>query len=228
MTILSNPVNVGAIKNDFWKDHILKLELWLAFVATYSVISIIPGPSVFMVTGQALTRGAKAAFLCILGELVGGIILVALSLFGVGAILAASSELFQIVKWAGVLYMAYLGYCQIFEARRDGVSKPLEPKKGDGMSSLRAGFFTAILNPKAIIFYVAFLSQFLDPNGNIYTQFTIVVMTSTVIVGIVLGGYVLLAAKARKTFQTAKARRRFGYTGGGFLIGGSVFMASTR
>jgi len=75
---------------------------------------------------------------------------------------------------------------------------------------------------------VAFLSQFLDPNGNIYTQFGIVVATSTVIVGIILGGYALLAAKARKTFQSAKARRRFGYTGGGFLIGGSVFMASTR
>lgn len=204
------------------------MELWLAFVATYSVISIIPGPSVFMVTGQALTRGAKAAFLCILGELAGGIVLVALSLFGVGAILAASSELFQIVKWAGVFYMACLGYCQISEARRERVAKPLKPKKVDGMSSLRAGFFTAILNPKAIIFYVAFLSQFLDPNGNIYTQFAIVVATSTVIVGIVLGGYALLAAQARKTFQSAKARRRFGYTGGGFLIGGSVFMASTR
>jgi hypothetical protein len=87
----------------------VKFELWLAFVAAYTVISIIPGPSVFMVTGQALTRGIKAAFLCILGDIVGGFFLIALSLFGVGAILAASSELFQLVKWAGVLYMAYLG-----------------------------------------------------------------------------------------------------------------------
>ena len=96
----------------------MELELWLAFVATYTVISIVPGPSVLMVTGQALSRGGKAAFLCILGELIGGVVLVGLSLFGVGAILAASSELFQIVKWAGVFYMAYLGYRQIIDAVR--------------------------------------------------------------------------------------------------------------
>lgn len=181
-----------------------------------------------MVTGQALSRGTKAAFLCIFGELVGGVVLVALSLFGVGAILAASSELFQIVKWAGVLYMAYLGFCQIVEARRGNVSTSPEAQKENGISSAKAGFFTALLNPKAIIFYVAFLTQFLDPNANIYAQFAIVVMTSTIIVGVILGGYALLAAQARKTFQSAKARRRFGYTGGGFLIGGSVFMATTR
>ena len=206
----------------------MKLDLWLAFVVTYSVISIIPGPSVLMVTGQALSRGTKAAFLCILGELVGGIVLVGLSLFGVGAILATSAELFQIVKWAGVFYMAYLGYRQIVEARQNHVELPQAIRKDDGLSSARAGFFTAILNPKAIIFYVAFLSQFLDPNANIYLQFTIVVVTSTVIVGVVLGGYALLAAQARKSFQSELARRRFGYAGGGCLIGGSVFMATTR
>lgn len=206
----------------------MNFELWLAFVATYTVISIIPGPSVLMVTGQALSRGSKAAFLCILGELAGGVVLVALSLFGVGAILAASSELFHIVKWAGVFYMAYLGYRQIVEARQDGVDLSLTTRRAGGISSARAGFFTAVLNPKAIIFYVAFLSQFLDPSANIYSQFVIVVATSTVIVGVVLGGYALLAARARETFRSAKARRRFGYTGGGFLIGASAFMAATR
>jgi threonine/homoserine/homoserine lactone efflux protein len=128
----------------------LKLELWLAFVATYTVISIVPGPSVLMVTGQALSHGTKAAFLCILGELVGGVVLVGLSLFGVGAILAASSELFHVVKWAGVFYMAYLGYRQIVEARVDGVDLSPQAKRGDGISSARAGFFTAILNPLTV------------------------------------------------------------------------------
>jgi len=181
-----------------------------------------------MVVGQTLSRGGKAAFLCIMGELTGGVVLVGLSLFGVGAVLAASSELFQIVKWAGVFYMAYLGYRQIIDARQGLVEFPKELSKHGGMSSARAGFFTAVLNPKAIMFYVAFLSQFLDPSSNIYSQFAIVVATSTVIVGAVLGGYAMLAAQARKVFQSTKARRRFGYAGGGFLIGGSAFMAATR
>jgi homoserine/homoserine lactone efflux protein len=206
----------------------LDIELWLTFVIANSVISIIPGPSVLLVTGLALSRGTKAAFMCILGELLGGAVLVALSLFGVGAILAASADLFQVVKWAGVIYMAYLGCRQIIDARRQGFDAPQESKLRDGLSNVRAGFFTAVLNPKAIIFYVAFLSQFLDPNTNIYSQFAIVVATSTVIVGVILGGYTLLAAQARKTFQGVRARRRFGYTGGGFLIGGSAFMAAAR
>lgn len=206
----------------------MKLELWVAFVAAYTIISVIPGPSVLMVTGQALSHGKKAAFMCVTGELIGGVVLVAMSLFGVGAILAASAELFQIVKWGGVFYMGYLGYCQIMEARKDTVDAPGKTKQHKGTSSLRAGFLTAVLNPKAIIFYVAFLSQFLDPNADIYAQFAIVVVTSTLIVGVVLSGYALLAIQARKIFQSPMARRRLGYTGGGCLIGGSVYMAATR
>ena len=181
-----------------------------------------------MVTGQVLTGGTKAAFFCILGELIGGVVLVALSFFGLGTILAASSELFQIVKWMGVFYMAYLGYCQIVEARRDGMAKLKQTETVDGIASVRAGFFTAVLNPKAIIFYVAFLSQFVDPAENVYTQLAIVVATSTVIVAIILGLYALLVGQARKSFQSPIARRRLGYTGGGCLIGGSLFMATTR
>lgn len=206
----------------------MKFELWLAFVAAYTVISIIPGPSVFMVIGQALTRGTKAAFLCILGDIVGGFFLIALSLFGVGAILAASSELFQLAKWAGVFYMAYLGYCQIGEARRDDTSRVAHTEGRSGLASARAGLLVGILNPKAIMFYVAFLSQFLDPAGDPFSQFVILVITSTVIVGTILGGYVLLAANAQQAFHSRKARRRFGYAGGGFLVGGSLLMAATR
>ena len=181
-----------------------------------------------MVTGQALSHGPRAAGLCILGELAGGVVLVALSLFGVGAILAASAALFQVIKWAGVCYMAYLGWCQIADARKLREDIAPNGQASAGMSSLRAGFVTAVLNPKAIIFYVAFLSQFLNPQGNTLLQFGIVLITSTVIVGAVLGAYALLASQARRVFVSARTRRRLGYTGGGFLIGGSAFMAASR
>ena len=119
----------------------MNFELWLAFVAAYTVISLIPGPSVLLVTGIALSRGGKAACLCIVGELVGGVALIGLSLFGVGAILAASSGLFQIVKSMGVFYMAYLGLRQIMETRRDHTDRHDRSLKHDGISSVRAGFF---------------------------------------------------------------------------------------
>ncbi|MEH6631496.1 MAG: LysE family translocator [Halopseudomonas aestusnigri] len=214
----------------------MDLELWLAFIAADILISITPGPSVFMVTGQALTRGLPAALLCILGDILGGIVLMTLALFGVGALLATSAVLFQFVKWGGVCYMAYLGYRQIADARKSPApetsdiseSAPDSTKPKHRFASMRAGFFTGVLNPKAIIFYVAFLSQFMDPNGDTLLQFSILVATSTVVVGLILSGYALAAARARKTFQSHAARKRFGYAGGGFLIGGSLLMATTR
>lgn len=206
----------------------MKFELWIAFVATYSVISLMPGPSVFMVVGQSLTNGTKAAFLCIAGDIVGGFVLIALSLFGVGAILAASAELFLFVKWAGVAYIVFLGVCQIVEARRFDGSRQNQEVKSSSLQSAGKGFLVGVLNPKAIMFYVAFLSQFLDPNGNVFLQFSILVLTSTVIVGVILGGYALIASRARTIFQSVKARKRIHYTGGGFMIAGGLVMAQTR
>lgn len=197
----------------------MKFELWLAFVGTYTLISILPGPSVFMVVGQALGRGLRAAFLCILGDVLGGVVLIALSLFGVGAILATSALAFQVLKWAGVGYMAYLGYRQIKDAKSDYRDPPR-------LGSIKAGFLTGVLNPKAIMFYMAFLSQFMDPSVNLVTQYLVLVVTSIFVVGVVLSGYALAAARARRAFESPAARRRFGYTGGGLLLGGSLFMAA--
>ncbi|MCR9285223.1 MULTISPECIES: LysE family translocator [Stappiaceae] len=206
----------------------MSLETWLAYTLACVVLTIIPGPSVMLVVGQTLMRGKTAAVMCILGDVVGSIVLTGLSFAGVGAILAASTVLFQIVKWTGVVYLAWLGYSQIREARRDSVS--LEPgiRAGSAWGSFWAGTLTAIFNPKAIVFYMAFLAQFIDPAADMTVQLVVLTLTSSVVVMVLLAGYALIAARARKLFQTRLARRRMGYAGGGFMIGGSALMAVTR
>lgn len=200
----------------------MAFDLWLAFVASYVVLTLIPGPSVLMVIGQALTHGRSTALRCVLGDVAGGVVLIALSLAGVGALLAASAALFQAVKWAGVLYLLWLGVDQIRTARR-----PIEATTAR-QSGFKVGFITGVLNPKAIMFYVAFLSQFTDPAAGFASQFTVLVVTSSIIVGGILSGYVLLASKARAMFQGEVARRRLGYAGGGALISGGMLVAATR
>ncbi|MCF6272784.1 MAG: LysE family translocator [Rhodobacteraceae bacterium] len=195
----------------------MNIDNWLAFVLAYTIISIIPGPSVMVVVGQALSFGRKAAFICILGDLLGGAVLIALALVGVGAVLAVSALAFAIMKWLGVIYMAYLGIMQIKNAGR--ITAPRIS------ASFRTGFLTGVLNPKAVVFYVAFLAQFLDPAQSLLKQFTILLPTAAVVVGVVLGGYALLAAQARKTLQSQRAKQRVGMAGGGFLLGGSVVLA---
>ncbi|NRA87506.1 MAG: LysE family translocator [Rhizobiales bacterium] len=206
----------------------MELETWIAYAVANIVLTLIPGPSVLLVVSQAITRGVKAAFICIIGDVIAGVVLTILSIVGVGAILAASVTLFMIVKWAGVAYMAYLGYCQIRDARNGDAIVVENTASKSAFNSLSAGFFSAILNPKAIIFYMAFLAQFMTPDGDMVLQFTILVLTSSIVIAVILGGYALIAGRAKKAFQSPKAKKIFGYSGGGFMIGGSVLMASTR
>lgn len=204
----------------------MPIENWIAYAMAYTVISIIPGPSVFMVIGQTLSRGTRAAAACIAGDLAGGVIVMTASYLGLGVILASSSLAFIALKWVGVAYMAYLGITQIIAARTLTAIKADEMKSTRG--SLGAGFLTGVLNPKAIMFYMAFLAQFIEPNAAQLPQFLILMATSTVVVALVLGVYALLAAKASTRLQSLKARRRIGYAGGSFILGGSAVMAVTR
>lgn len=206
----------------------MSIELWLAFVAACTVVTLAPGPCVLLLIGQALSRGIAAAFSSIVGILLGDIFLMLLSLMGLGAILGSSEALFQVVKWAGVLYMAYLGYCQIAEARRiskQAIEGDLPSKK---LACFKAGFLSAALNPKGIMFYLAFLPQFMVPTGNTNLQILILLATSTLVVAAVLAAYVLAAAKAKKLLFTGAARKRINYVSGGCLMGGSAMMAVLR
>ncbi|MBL4757119.1 MAG: LysE family translocator [Rhizobiales bacterium] len=206
----------------------MSFEIWLTFTFASIVVTLIPGPSVLLVISQALTKGTSAAMACIAGDLFGTVILILLSLLGVGALLAASAVLFQIVKWGGVFYLAYLGYRQILDARNESYVTTEEQQILSSWQSFWAGSITAILNPKAIIFYMAFLAQFIDPTTDIVVQMVILTTTSTIVVAVLLAGYALLAVRAGATFRSRSARQRIGYTGGSIMIGGSALMAATR
>jgi homoserine/homoserine lactone efflux protein len=204
----------------------MPFENWIAYLIAYAVISIIPGPSAFMVIGQSLSRGTRAAFSCIMGDLAGGVIVMTASYLGLGLLLAASSIAFMALKWAGVIYMARLGVMQIRAARNFLEITPVSAPSTRG--SLGAGFLTGILNPKAIMFYMAFLAQFIAPSAPQLPQFLILMATSTLVVALVLGGYALLAERVSARLQSLKARTRMAYAGGSCLLGGSGLMAATR
>ncbi|RKF18049.1 LysE family translocator [Alginatibacterium sediminis] len=205
----------------------MTLERWLAFVIATSILTLIPGPCVVLLISQALTRGVAASLMCIFGDIVGGAVLMMLSLLGVGAILAASATLFAIFKWLGVFYMAYLGYCQILEAKNTKAQSADCRTQALNMGSFKAGFIASLLNPKAIIFYMAFLSQFMNADKDPLLQFSILILTSSLVTGLVLVAYALLASSARALFQSERSKQYFSYSGGSFLIGNSVFIAST-
>ncbi|MBT8155421.1 LysE family translocator [Epibacterium ulvae] len=204
----------------------MSFDVWLAYVVATAVISLLPGPSVMMVVGQSLAKGRKAALLCVAGDVFGGVFVMTASYVGLGAILATSAMGFALVKWAGVAYMAYLGLQQLRAARR--VEETALAPKQSGAASWRAGFFTGILNPKAIMFYMAFLAQFINPNVAALPQFLILMVTSSVVVAVILGGYGLAASWVSTRLQSKRAQRRMHVGGGLTLLGGSAVMAIQR
>jgi threonine/homoserine/homoserine lactone efflux protein len=204
----------------------MSVETWLSYVVIYAVISVIPGPSVLIVTATALSHGRAAALRCILGDLLGGVVIMATAYFGVGAVLAASASVFAMLKWAGVAYMAGLGLIQIRRAWR--AKGPSSDGQVAPAKNLRAGFVTGVMNPKAILFYVAFLAQFIDPSSPALPQFLVLVLSSTVIVALVLGSYAFLAAGIARYLRTARAQRRVALGSGAMLLGSSAWMAATR
>ena len=205
----------------------MNFELWIAFIVASTILNLIPGPSVLLITARAMTQGTRAALTCIVGTIIAGVVLMVVSLLGVGAILETSPLLFQIIKWAGVIYMIYLGVSQIIETR-NSKSTPVENKQNIAKDNLRDGFLSVALNPKSLAFYFAFLTQFIDPTSDLLVQFSILITTSSVIGGVFLLGYLLLAARTRQMFQSNSAVKSFGYAGGSFMVVAGVLLASTK
>lgn len=197
----------------------MTFDIWITYVAAYAAICLIPGPSVAMVVAQTLSHGRRGAVLCITGDLLGGVVVMAAAQMGVGAILATSSVGFMAIKWTGVAYMAYLGVTQIRGARNTAHASPTRP------NSLRAGFWTGILNPKAIMFYVAFFAQFINPGAPIAPQATILMISSTLVVALVLGGYALCAVRVARHLATPRRRAQMQRTSGALMLGGSATLA---
>ncbi|WP_271270773.1 LysE family translocator [Aliamphritea hakodatensis] len=202
-------------------------DTWLAYALACTLLSLIPGPSVLLTTGVALTRSLSAAFMCIAGGTVGSAILIILSLLGVSAILETSAMLFMAVKWAGVIYLAYLGISQIKQARQTEVTAAAASDTAV-KNSFVSGFFTALLNPKSIVFYMAFLSQFFDPSGNHLLQYSVLILTALASAALVLTGYALLATSAKALLANKQAQRKINYLSGGFYLSSSAIMAATK
>lgn len=205
----------------------MQIELWFGFVAACAVLTLVPGPCVLLVIGQSLSKGAASAFSSIIGILIGDLLLMALSLMGVGAVFIASPGLFVAVKWIGVGYMAYLGLMRIRSASRLPIDPRYDAPPAYKFDSYKAGFMSAAMNPKGVIFYVAFLTQFIDPGAEPATQMIILTVTSTVVVGSILGIYAWMAVRAQKLFH-GPMQRRIDYTAGGAFLIASLLMASSR
>ena len=198
----------------------MPIEQWLAFVAASAVLVAIPGPTVLLVVSYALGHGRRSAAATVAGVALGDTTAVMASLLGLGALLAASAMLFTVLKWAGAAYLVYLGI-RLWRAPVTEAGVPAAPPAAPWRIFLHAYGVTA-LNPKGIVFFVAFLPQFVDRSGDVAWQLLILGSTFVVIATANALAYALLASGARRAIRRPAVQRAVNRTGGGFLVGAGL------
>lgn len=201
----------------------MSLEAWVAFCVTETVLCFTPGPAVLLVVSVALGRGLRPSLGASLGILTANALYFALSATGVAATLLASRELFLILKWCGAAYLIWLGLRMAF-LRRRGEPNPQPPPLS---RSFVRGFVVQGANPKALVFFVALLPQFIDPAASMPRQLAILGVSSVAIEFVALGAFALGAVRTRH-LAGARIAGMLERVGGGLLIAAGARLAAIR
>lgn len=184
----------------------MNLHLFLAYCLAVAILVLIPGPIVTLVVANSLSHGSRSGLATVAGASIGNAILLGATAVGLVAFFTLLGEIFQVVRWAGAGYLIWLGV-KAWQAHSGQEPLILPAAQRSSRVVFLQGFLVGITNPKAIVFYIAFLPQFLDSHLPAGPQ--LLVMTGTMIVMALLSdsGYALLAGRARIWF-TAPGRRR--------------------
>jgi len=205
----------------------MSIELWLAFVAASAVVLIVPGPTVLTVVSYSIAQGRRASLPVVAGVALGDATAVPVSILGLGALRAASAAVFTAAKLAGGLYLLYLG----IRLLRAGV-KPAEvtarvTPDSRGRLLFNTWLVTA-LNPKSIIFFVAFLPQFVNRSGDVAQQFFMLAVTFVVMAAMNATMYSTFAASANRLLSSPRAQRGFNLAGGSLLTAAGLWVLLAR
>ena len=205
----------------------MTIATWLLYVAAVFVLTVTPGPSVFMPISTSVEFGVKKALLVSLGSTTAIVGIMIASAIGLGAALAASETLFTLLKWLGAAYLAYLGITSFF-------SKSSEISVGDGSGSpqdhqlFRKGFFVGASNPKALLFFGALFPQFIVPTEPQLPQFLILGITFIFFEFGWLTIYALSAAKARTWLAQPRRATLFNRATGVVFLAAAGFLAFSK
>ena len=197
------------------------------FLLAALVIAAVPGPGIFCVAARTLSGGKSAGIASTFGTAIGGLVHVIAGGLGVSAIILASAELFTVLKFAGALYLAWLGL-KTFREARDLL--PLQVTAVGTQRAFREGVLVEALNPKTAAFFLAFIPQFLDPTGGyVALQFIILGLISVALNTLVDVVVVVMAATARAGLtRRPHLLQRLRQGSGLFIAGLGISLALAR
>lgn len=197
-------------------------HVWLAYFLAAWLIALSPGSGAVLSMSHGLQYGVRQTTATIVGLQIGLAFILLVAGAGVGALLLASTTAFMIVKVLGAGYLIWLGVKQ-WRAPVDGAASdaaaPSEPAGLSVRQRVLRGALTNATNPKGIVFMVAVLPQFIDPNKPLALQLAILLVTTLAVDSVVMHGYAFLASRLRALMQSVRARRAQNRVFGGVLMG---------
>jgi threonine/homoserine/homoserine lactone efflux protein len=190
---------------------------WLAFAAAAEALLIIPGPTVLLVISYALAQGKRSAWATVPGVAGGDFTAMALSLLGLGALLAASAELFTALKLAGAAYLVYLGI-KVLRAPVPEILDENAPQERARWRIMAHAYAVTALNPKSIVFYVAFFPLFLSADRPLLPQIITFGATFLVMATVNAILYAMMAGQVTRFLKGYGARKNLNRAAGGVLL----------
>ncbi len=206
----------------------MSMEVWLGFFAACWVISLSPGAGAIASMSSGLQYGFWRGYWNALGLQLGLIVQIAIIAAGVGPILAASATAFQVIKWFGVAYLVYLAYKQWRALPMDMSDESSVRPIGKPLSLVFRGFLVNVSNPKALVFMLAVLPQFINPHAPLLPQYVAITVTMITVDMLVMAGYTGLASRVLRLLRTPKQQKRLNRTFAGLFIGAATFLATLR
>ena len=205
----------------------MPLDTWLAFFVASWLISLSPGPGAVSCMAAGQRVGFRRALWNIFGLQAGIVLILLICAAGLGALLAASQTLFMAIKWAGVAYLVWLGVQQW-----RAPDTPLTPDSRDARDTRSQLFLRAFLinasNPKGIVFMLAVLPQFIDPQLPQWPQYLVCAATLVFTDLVVMSGYTLLAARMLRALRDPAHIRWLNRGFGSLFIGAGLLLAGFR
>ena len=202
----------------------MPLENWLAYTFVTATFLLIPGPTILMVISYSLIRGRQAVFALLLGVGLGDIVAMILSFIGVGLLLQTVTIAFQFLKWIGAAYLIWLGI-RMWRSASESMELSAITDNKVWYAIMANAFVITALNPKSIVFFLAFLPQFINSEKPFITQSLILGSTFLILAIISVLFYSMLASFTGQQIQLSLIHRWTNRIGGSLLIGAGGMIA---
>ena len=202
----------------------MTIELYITYVLACALIAVVPGPTVTVIIANSLKHGTRAGLLNVAGTQLGLALMMAILIVGLSSVIAAMGWLFDWLRLAGAAYLVWIGWKLIRSPEHLASTEAAPPPRG---GFLLQGFLVLMSNPKALLWFGAFIPQFVNPQGHYVAQITLLGVTAMAVALVSDGGYAVLTGRAGALLSRNRMRL-VSRLSGGFLIGGGIWLALSR